>query len=221
METGCVHDSDDEYEEEEHLVSVELTGILDSDILEKCNNKCKILGINTEKPFLQVDKYVFAGEYEDALGTCVIFEEILDHGDADHSKPKLKYKCHTVKKLNMTRTFLTEKKEGDDGGGKIEWFQIKEDSNTSWPQMICSFAQENEEADDSASEEEDHEQLNESTEDVEQAEQSLGPSVKPHSNSEEGNSNVEGKEQSDPEREVLNKEQHMDTDKVDGGTDKP
>ncbi|XP_073475398.1 general transcription factor 3C polypeptide 6 isoform X2 [Aquarana catesbeiana] len=221
LETGCVHDSDDEYEEEEHLVSVELTGILDSDILEKCNNKCKILGINTEKPFLQVDKYVFAGEYEDALGTCVIFEEILDHGDADHSKPKLKYKCHTVKKLNMTRTFLTEKKEGDDGGGKIEWFQIKEDSNTSWPQMICSFAQENEEADDSASEEEDHEQLNESTEDVEQAEQSLGPSVKPHSNSEEGNSNVEGKEQSDPEREVLNKEQHMDTDKVDGGTDKP
>ncbi|XP_077328148.1 general transcription factor 3C polypeptide 6 isoform X2 [Lithobates pipiens] len=81
LETGCVprHDSDDEYEEEEHLVSVELTGIIDSDILEKCNNKCKILGINTEKPFLQVDKYVFAGEYEDALGTCVIFEETLDH----------------------------------------------------------------------------------------------------------------------------------------------
>ncbi|XP_040199141.1 general transcription factor 3C polypeptide 6 [Rana temporaria] len=223
LEAGCVprHDSDEEYEEEEHLVSVELTGIIDSDILEKCSNKCKILGINTEKPFLQVDKYVFAGEYEDALGTCVIFEEILDHGDAE-SKPKLKYKCHTVKKLNMTRTFLTEKKEGDDGGGKIEWFQIKEESNTSWPQMICSFAQENEEADDSASEEEDHEQLNKSTEDVEQAEQSLGPSDKPHSNSEEkGNANVEGKEQLDPEREVLKEEQNMDTDKVDGGTGKP
>ncbi|CAI9547227.1 unnamed protein product [Staurois parvus] len=121
----------------------------------------------------------------------------------------------------MTRTFLTEKKEGDDGGGKIEWFQIKEDSNASWPQMICSFAQENEEADDSASEDDDnHEQLNEATEDVEQAEQSLDPGEKQHSK-EKGKSTLEGKEQSDSVRKVHKEDQeHMDTDKVDSGTDK-
>ncbi|CAH2275379.1 Hypothetical predicted protein [Pelobates cultripes] len=145
--------TDDEYEEEEQLVLVELTGIIDSDILEKCGNKCKILGINTENPFLQLDKYVFAGEYEDTLGTCVIFEEVLeqgkacykkDKGDGENPKPQLKYKCHTAKKLNMTRTFLTEKKECDEDGGKVEWFQIKDDNDSTMPNMICSFVQESE-----------------------------------------------------------------------------
>ncbi|OCT84341.1 general transcription factor IIIC subunit 6 L homeolog isoform X2 [Xenopus laevis] len=159
--------ADDEEEEEEQLVMVELTGIIDSDILKKCDKKCKILGINTEKPFLQVDTYVFAGEYEDALGTCVIFEEDPDNVDEDDKKPKLKYKCHTVKKLNMTRTFLTEKKEGDEGGGRIEWFHIKDGSSSSWPTMICSFAQENEEAEDGGddSQSDEEQELNGSNED--------------------------------------------------------
>ncbi|KAG9489771.1 hypothetical protein GDO78_005618 [Eleutherodactylus coqui] len=178
---------------QEQLVLVELTGIIDSDILEKCDNKCKILGINTEKPFLQVDKYLFAGEYEDALGTCVIFEEMPDQGDGESTKPKLKYKCHTVKKLNMTRTFLTEKKEGDEGGGKIEWFQIKDDSSASWPQMICSFAQENEDAGESQSEEDDQEQLDVSNEEPGQVDQSFDSDGKPHSSdSEKGPSESEG-----------------------------
>uniref|UniRef100_A0A8C5QG42 Transcription factor TFIIIC triple barrel domain-containing protein n=1 Tax=Leptobrachium leishanense TaxID=445787 RepID=A0A8C5QG42_9ANUR len=134
----------------EQLVLVELTGIIESDILEKCNNKCKILGINTEKPFLQVDKYVFAGEYE---------------GDGEIPKPQLKYKCHTAKKLNMTRTFLSEKRDGNGDGGKVEWFHIKDDSDNNFPQMICSFAQ-GSEAESSLSEGEDGQkrQLNVSTE---------------------------------------------------------
>ncbi|XP_069812386.1 general transcription factor 3C polypeptide 6 [Dendropsophus ebraccatus] len=196
----CV--SDDE-EEEEQLVLVELTGIVDSDILEKCGNKCKILGINTDKPFLQVDKYVFAGEYEDALGTFVIFEEIPDQGEGESTKPKLNYKCHTAKKLNMTRTFLTEKKEGDEGGGKIEWFQIKDDTSASWPQMICSFAQENEDAVESQSEDDDHGQLDISNEEAGQEEQSLYSAEKHHcSDSEKGA----------PESE---ERRHLDTNKAD------
>lgn len=173
-------DDEQEEEEEEQLVLVELTGIIDSDILAKCSKTCKILGINTEKPFLQVDKYVFAGEYEDALGTCVIFEETQDQEEEESTKPKLRYKCHTVRKLNMTRTFLTEKKEGIEGGGKIEWFQIKDDSSASWPQMICSFAQENEDGGDSQSED-DHEQLDVSNEETGQVEQGFYSDGKPHS----------------------------------------
>lgn len=198
---GLPEDDDYEEEEEEQLVLVELTGIIDSDILEKCDNKCKILGINTEKPFLQVDKYVFAGEYEDALGTCVIFEEIPYQGDGESTKPKLKYKCHTVKKLNMTRTFLTEKKEGDEGGGKIEWFQIKDESSASWPQMICSFAQENEDSAESQSEEEDHVQLEVSNEETGQVDQTFYTDGKQNSyDSEKRPSESEGRMDLDSEK---------------------
>ncbi|XP_053160529.1 general transcription factor 3C polypeptide 6 isoform X1 [Hemicordylus capensis] len=133
---------------EEQLVMVELSGIIDSEFLEKCENKCKILGIDTERPILQVDRYVFAGEYEDTLGTCVVFEENNDHVDAEgNQKLQLKYKCHTMKKLNMTRTLLTEKKEGEENtGGGVEWLELKDrDFSYSRPNMICNFLYEKEE----------------------------------------------------------------------------
>ncbi|CAK6951151.1 general transcription factor 3C polypeptide 6 isoform X1 [Scomber scombrus] len=88
---------DDEWEEEEQLVVVELSGIINNDFLSKCRTTCKILDIDSDKPMMQVGQYVFAGEYE---------------GKAD-SGPELKYMCHTVKKLMMQRMFLTEKKESE------------------------------------------------------------------------------------------------------------
>nr|XP_025719911.1 general transcription factor 3C polypeptide 6 isoform X1 [Callorhinus ursinus] len=141
-------DGEEEEEEAEQLVLVELSGIIDSDFLSKCENKCKILGIDTERPILQVDSYVFAGEYEDTLGTCVIFEENVEHGDAEgSSKTVLKYKCHTMKKLSMTRTLLTEKKEGEESIGGVEWLQIKDNDFSYRPNMICSFLHECEDDD--------------------------------------------------------------------------
>ncbi|XP_022610161.1 general transcription factor 3C polypeptide 6 isoform X1 [Seriola dumerili] len=103
---------EDEWEEEEQLVVVELSGIINNDFLSKCRGTCKILDIDSEKPMMQVGQYVFAGEYEDALGTCVLFEEGPQKGKAD-SDQELKYMCHTMKKLMMQRIFLTEKKEGE------------------------------------------------------------------------------------------------------------
>ncbi|XP_048793233.1 general transcription factor 3C polypeptide 6 isoform X1 [Lagopus muta] len=145
-------EKEDEGEVEEQLVMVELSGIIDSDFLEKCENKCKILGIETERPILQVDRYVFAGDYEDALGTCVFFEENTEHVDAEgNQKLQLKYKCHTMKKLNMTRTLLTEKKEGEESIGGVEWLQIKDrDFSYSRPNTICSFLHEQEDSEESA-----------------------------------------------------------------------
>ncbi|XP_031466749.1 general transcription factor 3C polypeptide 6 isoform X2 [Phasianus colchicus] len=142
---------EDEDEVEEQLVMVELSGIIDSDFLEKCENKCKILGIETERPILQVDRYVFAGDYEDALGTCVFFEENTEHDAEGNQKLQLKYKCHTMKKLNMTRTLLTEKKEGEESIGGVEWLQIKDrDFSYSRPNTICSFLHEQEDSEESA-----------------------------------------------------------------------
>ncbi|KAM9351684.1 general transcription factor 3C polypeptide 6 isoform 2-T2 [Symphorus nematophorus] len=109
---------EDEWEEEQ-LVVVELSGIINNDFLSKCRGTCKILDIDSERPMMQVGQYVFAGKYEEALGTCVLFDERPKKGKAD-SGPELKYKCHTVKKLMMQRIFLTEKKEGETstaGGG--------------------------------------------------------------------------------------------------------
>ncbi|XP_063754207.1 general transcription factor 3C polypeptide 6 isoform X2 [Eleginops maclovinus] len=107
---------EDEWEEE--IVVVELSGIINNDFLSKCRGTCKILDIDSEKPMMQVGQYVFAGEYEDALGTCVLFEEGPTKGKAE-SCPELKYMCHTTKKLMMQRIFLVEKKEGETstGGG--------------------------------------------------------------------------------------------------------
>ncbi|XP_035177907.1 general transcription factor 3C polypeptide 6 isoform X2 [Oxyura jamaicensis] len=148
---GGERKEEDEEEVEEQLVMVELSGIIDSDFLEKCENKCKILGIETERPILQVDRYVFAGEYEDALGTCVVFEENTEHDAEGNQKVQLKYKCHTMKKLNMTRTLLTEKKEGEENVDGVEWLQIKDrDFPYSRPNMICSFLHEKEDSDESA-----------------------------------------------------------------------
>ncbi|XP_016888776.1 general transcription factor 3C polypeptide 6 isoform X1 [Cynoglossus semilaevis] len=117
---------DSEYEEEviylkrkkkaEQLVVVELSGIINNDFLSKCGGTCKILDIDSDRPMMQVGPYVFAGEYEEALGTCVLFDEKPPKGHAD-SVPQLKYVCHTAKKLMMQRIFLTEKKVGDASTG--------------------------------------------------------------------------------------------------------
>ncbi|XP_022047645.1 general transcription factor 3C polypeptide 6 isoform X2 [Acanthochromis polyacanthus] len=114
---------DDEWEEEEQLVVVEVSGIINNDFLSKCRGTCKILDIDSERPMMQIGQYVFAGEYEEALGTCVLFEEAPSKGIAN-SGPNLKYMGHTAKKLTMQRIFLTEKREDEtssgncDGGGE-------------------------------------------------------------------------------------------------------
>lgn len=88
----------------------------------------------------------------DTLGTCVVFEENAEHVDAEgNQKLQLKYKCHTVKKLNMTRTLLTEKKEGEENIGGVEWLQIKDnDFSYSRPNMICSFLHQKEDSEEAA-----------------------------------------------------------------------
>nr|KAF6505395.1 general transcription factor IIIC subunit 6 [Rousettus aegyptiacus] len=49
-----------------------------------------------------------------------------------------------MKKLSMTRTLLTEKKEGEENIGGVEWLQIKDNDFSYRPNMICSFLHENE-----------------------------------------------------------------------------
>nr|XP_020466906.1 general transcription factor 3C polypeptide 6 [Monopterus albus]XP_020466913.1 general transcription factor 3C polypeptide 6 [Monopterus albus] len=109
---------EEEWEEEEQLVVMELSGVISNDFMSRCQGTCKILDIDSDKPMMQVGQYVFAGEYEDALGTCVLFNEVPQKENAD-SGPEIKYMCHTMKKLMMQRVFLTEKKEDETSTGGL------------------------------------------------------------------------------------------------------
>lgn len=113
-------ESDSEYEEEETLVLVELHGVIDSEIFAQDSfDKFKILAIESESPILQVENFVFTGEYDHTMGTAVIFEEeekkVKKCDPVFCKKPTrmLKYVCKTNKKLNMKRVFVSEKSEGN------------------------------------------------------------------------------------------------------------
>lgn len=47
----------------------------------------------------------------------LVFPSLFIVDAEGNQKLQLKYKCHTMKKLNMTRTLLTEKKEGEESVG--------------------------------------------------------------------------------------------------------
>ncbi|XP_036440583.1 general transcription factor 3C polypeptide 6 [Colossoma macropomum] len=130
---------EDEWEEEEQLVVAELSGMIDSDVLRRCEGWAKVVGLDSEQPVLQLGRYVFAGEYEDAVGTCVIFQE--DSGDHDGTacSPTLRYKCHTAKKLMLQRTFLSERKEGESGSRGIEVLSLNEGDVCGRASTVCHY----------------------------------------------------------------------------------
>ncbi|OWF35064.1 general transcription factor 3C polypeptide 6-like isoform X2 [Mizuhopecten yessoensis] len=106
----------DEWEEEETTVIVELSGILESDFISQCDGDCKVLGIDTDKPLLQLDRYTFSGEYCDTMGTNLIFtqeDEVNEEPkpfqeSADRPTKRLEYLCKVDKKLNMSRVFVSK-----------------------------------------------------------------------------------------------------------------
>ena len=68
---------DDEYEET--YVMVELSGIVDTDYFSRTENpRCRIWGLDSEQPILQIDRYFFVGDYEDVIGTSLLFDEVDD-----------------------------------------------------------------------------------------------------------------------------------------------
>jgi len=118
--------SESEYEEEETLVMVDLHGVIDSELFSQDSfNKFKVLGMDTDQPVLQVENFMFNGEYAQTMGTAVMFEEEekrVKKSDPVFSKkpPRmLKYVCKTNKMLNMKRVFVSEKaKEGECHGNE-------------------------------------------------------------------------------------------------------
>ena len=113
--------------EDESLLIVELAGIIEEDWIDRIGTQCRIVGIDTDAPLLQLDRYVFVGEYKDVDGTAIIFEPSPnanangasppDSADRTDTAPCLRYHCHTAKRLCMKRTFLNpiDRDETTDG----------------------------------------------------------------------------------------------------------
>lgn len=99
-----------ENEVEEEIVFVELNGLIDQEWSHAAGQVCKIVGIDSDEPILQLGRNVFSGEYKDTLGTKVLFESnsktAADNSHAD--TPVLDYAMCVNKVLQMQRVFLTE-----------------------------------------------------------------------------------------------------------------
>ncbi|KAL4226774.1 General transcription factor 3C polypeptide 6 [Mactra antiquata] len=107
METPA---SDDEYEYEETTVVAEINGVIDSEFLADIK-LAKVLGIDGEKPLLQLDNYTFSGQYEDTMGTCMLFKVKSNEEDPQDPNRKLEYTCLSNKKLSLQSVLL---KKNDD-----------------------------------------------------------------------------------------------------------
>ncbi|XP_045165753.1 general transcription factor 3C polypeptide 6-like [Mercenaria mercenaria] len=103
-------DSHEEYDYEETIVMVELQGIMENDFLGQVS-QAKMLGIDTEKPLLQLDDYTFTGQYSDTLGTNLVFQDKTETNDSRSGEKKLEYSCLTNKKLSLQRVFLKDNNE--------------------------------------------------------------------------------------------------------------
>ncbi|XP_013183469.2 general transcription factor 3C polypeptide 6-like [Amyelois transitella] len=77
-----------------------------------------VLGINESNPIIQMDDTFFTGEYENALGTYMFFEEDLSAQSEDPlldrlPKKNLKYVTKTRKLLEMKQAYVTAKEDQD------------------------------------------------------------------------------------------------------------
>lgn len=97
----------------------ELHGILEPDFLQTAEGNCKVLGIGTETPYLQVDGYTFSGKYVAPLGSYIILEK-KDPSSEDiktdvrkgKDYAKLEYITCLDKKLDLNRAFISPKETG-------------------------------------------------------------------------------------------------------------
>lgn len=101
----------DENEVQEEIVFVELNGLVDQDWSHAAGQVCKIVGIDSDEPILQLGRNVFSGEYKDSLGTKVLFERNSKTSAENSSNSEtavLDYAMCVNKVLQMQRVFLTE-----------------------------------------------------------------------------------------------------------------
>jgi len=109
------HSEDSDYEtDDECLIHVSVSGILQEDLSHLNNDQFSFLDIESERPLVTIGNQVFVGEYQDTVGTSVFFKQKDSSAPRDQvfsKKPSIevKYFSDCRKKLVLKRVFLNKK----------------------------------------------------------------------------------------------------------------
>lgn len=110
---------DSDYEtDEEQLVHVSVSGILQEDLSQLPRDQISFLDIASARPLVTIGSQAFVGEYEDSVGTSVFFKQSPAKGARDpvfgrQPATQVSYLEHTRKKLQLKRVFLNKKPKLD------------------------------------------------------------------------------------------------------------
>lgn len=109
------HSTDLDYEtDEECLVHVAVSGILQEDLTHLTKDQFSFIDIDNQRPLVTIGNQAFIGQYQDSVGTSVFFKssESVAPRDAVFSREpvtQVKYLDSTRKKLVLKRVFLNKK----------------------------------------------------------------------------------------------------------------
>ncbi|XP_077298131.1 general transcription factor 3C polypeptide 6 [Arctopsyche grandis] len=110
----------------------------------------RVVGLETDSPFVQINEYVLKGEYVDCMGTNLFFEESSNLPDTDpmfgeEQKVHLDFVCKSNKNLNLERVFLKSKDEASQStelqDGDATKNVINEPNSSSMEEAIGKFVE--------------------------------------------------------------------------------
>jgi len=110
-------DQDSDYEtDEECLVHVSVSGILQEDLSLLSRDQFSFLDIHSQRPLITIGGQAFLGQYEDTVGSSVFFTRktntsVTDQVFGRQANTQLTYLAATRKKLQLKRVFLNKKAE--------------------------------------------------------------------------------------------------------------
>jgi hypothetical protein len=106
---------DSDYEtDEECLVHVSVSGILQEDLSLLARDQFSFLDIQSERPLVTIGGQAFVGQFEDTVGSSVFFIRssstvVRDQVFGRQPVTQVKYLATTRKKLQLKRVFLNKK----------------------------------------------------------------------------------------------------------------
>ena len=104
--------------DEESLVHVEVSGLLQEDLRLSSSTPVRFIQIESEQPLVQVGNQVFIGEFQDTVGTSLFFSQAENTEGVDpvfgrRINTKVEFLNSTRKKLNLKRVFLKAKQDSN------------------------------------------------------------------------------------------------------------
>lgn len=109
---------DSDYEtDEECLVHVSVSGILQEDLSLLAPSQFSFIDISSSRPLVTIGGQAFVGDFQDTAGSSVFFsrDQVTEERDQVFSRQpasKVKYLASTRKKLELKRVFLNKKPTG-------------------------------------------------------------------------------------------------------------